>query len=184
EEEMDEEALNQYDARFNPVVTSENAYQPTFVTDFLTNLYAEYTFNPSWKLRMTGSVARRDARNETFFNSKTPQGSLISYFNTRAINAQVSFNERITLSNENWLTYNKKFKGGHSLSAMAGLSFQESDYNAYGFSSQQIPNENLGMSGIDQGVPYATSALVTESFLMSGFSRLNYNYKSKYLLTA
>lgn len=184
EEDIDEEALNQYDARFNPIVTSQNAYQPTYVTDFLANIYAEYKFLPEWTLRMTGSVARRDARNEVFFNSKTPQGSLISYFNTRAINARVGFNERITLSNENTLTFNKKFDNNHSLIGMAGLSFQESDYNAYGFSTQQIPNENLGMSGIDQGTPYATTALMSEFFLMSGFTRVNYNYASRYLLTA
>lgn len=184
EEDIDEEALNQYDARFNPIVTSENAYQPTFVTDFLTNVYAEYKFLPEWILRMTGSVTRRDARNEMFFNSRTPQGSLISYFNTRAINARVNFNERITLSNENTLTYTKKFNNKHHLVGMTGLSFQESNYNAYGFSTQQIPNENLGMSGIDQGTPYATTALLSEFFLMSGFARFNYNYDSRYLLTA
>src|SRR5690606_32230190 len=94
EEDMDEEALNQYDARFNPVVTSENAYQPTFVTDLLANAYAEYKFSPEWTLKMTGTVSRRDSRNELFFNSKTPQGSLVSYFNTRAINARVGFSER------------------------------------------------------------------------------------------
>src|SRR5690606_35935574 len=109
EEDLDEEALNQFDARFNPVVSSENAYQKNFITDFLTNVYVEYKFTPELTLRTTGSVSRRDSRREVFFNSKTPQGSLISFFNTRAINAQVGFDERITLSNENTLTYNKEF---------------------------------------------------------------------------
>jgi len=184
EEDLDEEALNQFDARFNPVVSSENSYQKNFITDFLTNVYAEYSFTPELKFRTTGSVSRRDSRREVFFNSKTPQGSLNSYFNTRAINAQVGFDERITLSNENTLTYNKEFNESHSLSVMGGLSFQESDYNTYGFSSQQIPNENLGMSGIDQGIPYTTSARIAEYSMLSGFTRVNYNFKSKYLLTA
>lgn len=183
EEDLDEEALNQFDARFNPVVTSNNAYQPTFITDLLANAYVEYQFSPAWILKMTGAVSRRDGRNELFFNSKTPQGSLSSAFNSRGINARVNFNERITLSNENTLTYSKKFQNAHSVSIMGGLSFQESSYNAYGFSSQQIPNENLGMSGIDQGTPYASTAYLSEFFQMSGFARANYNYKSRYLVT-
>src|SRR5690606_29853129 len=152
--------------------------------DFLTNVYLDYSISKEWVLRMTGSVSRRDSRSEVFFNSKTPQGSLISYFNSRGINARVGHTERVTLSNENTLTYHKKFGQGHQVTAMGGLSFQGSDYNSYGFSSQQIPNENLGMSGIDQGVPYTSSALVSEVSLLSGFARFNYNYKSKYLFTA
>lgn len=184
EEDLDEEALNQYDARFNPVVTSKNAYQKNFITDFLTNVYIDYSITDEWVLRMMGSVSRRDSRSEVFYNAKTPQGSLISYFNSRGINARVGHDERITLSNENTLTYNKEFGNGHRVTAMGGLSFQESSYNTYGFSSQQIPNEHLGMSGIDQGIPYISSALISEFSLLSGFTRLNYNYRSKYMFTA
>jgi TonB-linked SusC/RagA family outer membrane protein len=184
EEDIDEDALTQFDARFNPVVTSTNAYQKGFITDFLANAYITYDISKSLQLKMTGTVSTRNSRSERFFNSKTPQGSLVSAFNNRGINAGISFSERTILSNENTLTYNKVFNKAHKLTLLAGASIQGSNANSYGFSNQQIPNEGLGMSGLDQGMPYSSSAILSEYSLLSGFSRLNYSFKSKYLLTA
>ncbi|TZF81546.1 TonB-dependent receptor [Pedobacter sp. BS3] len=184
DEDMDEESLTQYYAAFNPVVTSNNAYNKKFTTNFLTNAYIQYDINRNLQLKMSGTVSTYNRRSENFYNSKTPQGSLISYFNSRGINASVGYNERTILSNENILTYTKTFNKVHKLTAMGGVSFQGSKYNAYGYANQQIPNENLGMSGIDQGTTYSSSALLSEYSLFSGYTRINYGYKSKYLLTA
>jgi len=184
EEDMDEESLNQYYAAFNPVVTSNNAYNKRFTTNFLANAYIQYDITKKLQFRSSGTVSTYNGRAENFYNSKTPQGSLISFFNSRGINANVGFTERIILSNENTLTYTKTFNRAHKLTVMGGMSLQESRYNAYGYSNQQIPNEDLGMSGIDQGTTYSSTALQSEYSLFSGYARVNYGYKSRYVLTA
>ncbi|MEQ7801614.1 TonB-dependent receptor [Pedobacter sp. ASV1-7] len=184
EEDLDEDAINQYDARFNPVATSNNAYNIRSNTDMSANGYINYKISPSLSLKTTGTVYNSYISIENFYNSKTPQGSLISLLNSRKINASVSNGERMTLSNNSVLTYNKTFNKSHKITALGGFEIQSSHYKGYGFSTQQIPNEEMGMSGMDQGNPLNTSAIDTEYSLLSGFGRLSYGFKSKYLFTA
>src|SRR5690606_22268473 len=53
-----------------------------------------------------------------------------------------------------------------------------------GYESHMIPIESLGLSGIDNGTPVNIRSEVAENTLVSYLSRVNYNYKGKYLLTA
>jgi TonB-linked SusC/RagA family outer membrane protein len=184
EEEMDDEAENQYDARFNPVMTSMNAYNIRKNTDVSANGYVNYKINSAFTFKSTATVFNSTNNSENFYSSKTPQGSLISYFNTKGINASISSGERLTLSNNNTLTFNKTYQKNHKITAMGGVELQTSSYKASGYATQQIPNEELGIPGMDQGNPLSTSSSLSEYALFSGFARLSYGYKSKYLFTA
>src|SRR5690606_33169735 len=53
-----------------------------------------------------------------------------------------------------------------------------------GLANQQIPNEFLGISGMDEGVTLNNTVAYSSSVLGSLISRVNYNYLSKYLFTA
>lgn len=183
EEEMDDEAENQFDARFNPVVTSNNAYNIRKTTDVSANGYLNYKITPSLTFKTTGTVYNYTISSDNFYNSKTPQGSLISYFNSKGINASVSSGERLTLSNNSVLTFNKTYNKSHKLTVMAGIEVQASKYNGSGYATQQIPNEELGIAGMDQGNPLSTLSTRSEYSLFSSFGRLSYGYKSKYLFT-
>lgn len=184
EEDMDDEAENQFDARFNPVMTSENAYNIRRFTDVSANGYLNYKIKPSLTFKATGTVLNSTNASENFFNSKTPQGSLISYFNSKGINASVSSGERLTLSTNSTLTFKKTYQKTHDITAMGGVELQSSAYRGSGYSTQQIPNEELGIAGMDQGNPLTTSSSKSEYSLFSGFARLGYGFKSKYLFTA
>lgn len=184
EEEIDEDAENSFDARFNPVSSSLNAYNIRKYADVTGNGYFNYKITPALSLKTTGTVLNSTTASENFYNSKTPRGSLISYFNTKGINAAVSAGERLTLSTNSVLTFNKTYNKVHKLTTMSGFEIQSSKYNGSGYSTQQIPNEELGMAGMDQGNPLSTSSTRTEYSLFSGFGRLSYGYRSKYLFTA
>ncbi len=184
EEDMDDEAENQYDARFNPVMTSTNAYNIRKNTDISANGYFTYKISPSLTFKTNGTFFNSTIASENFYSSKTPQGSLISYFNTKGINASISNYERLTLSGNSVLTYNKTFNKVHKLTVMGGAEFQTSNYKGSGYATQQIPNEELGIAGMDQGNPLSTSSSLSEYDLFSTFARLSYGYKSKYLFTA
>src|SRR5690606_25150911 len=49
---------------------------------------------------------------------------------------------------------------------------------------QNLPNEQLGLSGFDEGTPYSSPAVTSAYTLASFFSRVRYNYYSKYILEA
>src|SRR5690606_19697724 len=82
------------------------------------------------------------------------------------------------------LTYKMNINKDHRFVFLGGLSFQSAKSELFGYAVQQLPNENLGMYGLDEGIPYLSEASGGEYGLVSYFGRADYNYKSKYLFTA
>jgi TonB-linked SusC/RagA family outer membrane protein len=87
-------------------------------------------------------------------------------------------------SNENMLTYSKTFKRIHQLKVLGAISQQKGTISIYGASAFKIPNEDLGLSGIDEGTPQTVESSISDWVLRSYLSRINYSYKSKLLFTA
>src|SRR5690606_31592698 len=83
----------------------------------------------------------------------------------------------------NTLNYKKRINDLHSLDLLGGFSIQESKFSSQGMSVSNIPNEQLGMSGIDEGTPYEILASRSNNTIASYFARANYNFNSKYLFT-
>lgn len=169
--------------RINPVITAENTHRKTINSEIIGNAYLTYNFIKELTFNSRIGYRKRMVRGEAFYNSLTPQGSPLNPVNTRGINGNFSFAENNTWTNENTLTYQKIFKEDHKLTALAGFSLEGVATNTYGATSQHLPNEQLGMLGLDQGSPLAIAASGGDSKLMSFFSRLDYNYKSKYMLS-
>ena len=86
--------------------------------------------------------------------------------------------------NENTLSY-VYAKNDHNLNALVGATFQK--YTSYlsSITQEQITNEAFGMSGIGKGsaTPVVTASQ-GENAMISYLGRINYNYASKYYVTA
>ena len=169
------------DYRFNPILSLNNEYRKNINTYNQYNGFAEYEFMQGLKLKVSGGYTINSVRGETFNNSKTRYGSPIS---TDGVNAALTTSERKTWLNENILTYQTNINKRHSISSMAGMSLQESRYNYYSMRTIKIPNESLGMAGMNQGISGRIESTARDWSMMSYFGRLNYNYRSKYYLTA
>lgn len=82
------------------------------------------------------------------------------------------------------LSYNKAFRDDHFLSAVAGYSYQR--YVQEGFSTRNTNffTDAFGANRIQAGSaePYTTS-YKTGTVMASYFARVNYSYKSRYLVT-
>ncbi|GGH23821.1 TonB-dependent receptor [Sphingobacterium alkalisoli] len=168
------------DLRINPYLAANNEYNPLFSANLMSNAYLDYKIMNDLTLRVTGGYTRINQRREVFFNSSSRGGHR---FTNNKVNGSIWNNEITNLLNENILTYNKKFKKGHRLKAMVGFTMQDIRTYANGFSAIMVPNEALGIKGIDEG--QITTAPVTDraNGLVSYLGRLDYNYLSKYLLT-
>ena len=86
---------------------------------------------------------------------------------------------------ENFLTYNKRFNENHSLTALLGISWQESNFNnisseVRGFATDYFLYNNLGAGSLNPQVGSGKSRQSLNSY----FGRLNYSLKEKYLFTA
>jgi len=182
EEDGDFDLINQYDIRLNPIVTSNNEYNRSTTSDLLANGYLTYTPLSNLVFRFSGSVSDRQKRGVLFYNSKTVQGSPLNPRNTKGQFGSVIYNEINILSTDNTVTYNTTIDKDHKITLLGGGSVQQYNAESYGYAAQNLPNEQLGPTGLDEGVPYAGYANSGSNFMISYFGRLSYNYRSKYLM--
>ena len=81
----------------------------------------------------------------------------------------------------NTLNWEGTFPGGHSLTAMAGASYD--NYAVTYFNAQMRGYSDNTLDALDAGSdPYAIAGRATRDVLESYFGRVNYNYKDKYLV--
>ncbi|MGJ7030194.1 SusC/RagA family TonB-linked outer membrane protein [Niabella hirudinis] len=168
------------DYRINPVINLNNIVRKNGTKNLAANAYAEYTLLPGLKLRITGGINDRLVRSESFNNSRTTSG------NPRAlngVNGSLVFAQTNSWTNENILTWSKSIKE-HSINAVGGFTAQGGKSSVYGMSAIQLPNESLGVSGLDEGIAQPITATSSLWNLASFLGRVNYSYRSRYLLTA
>ncbi|TZF86279.1 TonB-dependent receptor (plasmid) [Pedobacter sp. BS3] len=172
------------DTRVNPIISAKNELRRRRSSTSNFNAYVTYNITPELTFKATGGLNLWMRRNDSFNNSQTSHGTPLLPRNIRGVNGSVGYTESNTWLNENTLTWKKTFNKQHSLDAVAGFTMQGNHSEGYGYNSQLISNEVLGMSGLDTGTPYNSTASISDNGLVSFLGRVNYSYKSKYLLTA
>lgn len=170
------------DYRFNPFKSLKNTLNDNLTKTLLTNGYLEYSIMPNLVLKVTGGIDDRIVTAQKFFSSQTAQGSLGSVGGSP--NGSIYNNYTTSLLNENYLTYTKTISQDHDLTAMVGMSNQRNKTSVRGFEANQVPNEVLGINAIGQGMPTKSVTAASSNTSVSLLGRVNYGYKSKYLLTA
>ncbi|MBO9154704.1 SusC/RagA family TonB-linked outer membrane protein [Chitinophaga sp. GCM10012297] len=170
---------------FNPLKSAQNEYDVDKIRNITINGYLEYDLTQSLKLRFTGSADLSATRSELFNNSNTRSGSpLTGVGRTNGVNGGLWQEEVSNLSNENSLTYTKKFNKNHQLTAVGVFSVQSRKENRFGYKANLVPNEALGINGLDEGVIFDKESSSTTWGLVSYTGRVNYNLFQKYLFTA
>lgn len=183
---LDETTASGIDYKFNPILNQKNLVRNNTTHNLNASGYLDYAILPALKLRITGGINNSRVISEVFNNSNTYPGSpKTSPGKINGVNGSIVEANNNNWSNENTLTYTKTFNKKHNLNMLAGFSTQGNTSNAYGFGAILLPNEKLGISGLNEGtispVTTATSSLWT---LASFFGRAKYNYQSKYYLEA
>ncbi|MCW3466109.1 SusC/RagA family TonB-linked outer membrane protein [Chitinophaga nivalis] len=167
--------------RMNPIISTRNEYNPVFNHTIMANAYIDYKPARYFTLRISGGITKEAIRKELFNNSNTRLGHPKS--STLGVNGGISQGEKTNWLNENTLTYARVFNKAHSLNVVGGMSMQKVSLYSYGFTASQLPNESLGMSGLDEGIITTGPTAKSSNALMSFLGRVNYGYKSRYLFT-
>ncbi|WP_198674138.1 SusC/RagA family TonB-linked outer membrane protein [Chitinophaga alhagiae] len=181
DELMDPEIDHANDYRVNPIVSAKNELRQRRSTNLMANAYATYAITPELTLKVTAGINNRVDQRDEFYNENTSRGTPLLP-SSRGVQANTANDSRRDWMNENTLTYKKRF-GKHALDVVGGFTMQGFTREQKGYAMVQIPNPELGLSGMDEGIPVSSSSLYTGSNLASFLGRVNYNYKSKYLLT-
>jgi len=138
---------------------------------------ASFSYNPipSITIKTLGGIENRDERSDIYktLNFRNSSGS-----------ASIKTSQFRSVLSENTVSYNESFADRHTISAVAGFTYQNfigTSLSAagQGFLSDVFGTHNLSASS-SPGVP--TSGY-TESTLQSWLGRVNYSLDNKYLFT-
>lgn len=179
------EIANNQDYRVNPLISLANQLTMYKATNMAANGYAEYAFTPKLKLRISGGITNNNTETNIFNNSFTQAGSKVVP-NAPGPNGTYGTAPVFNWLNDNTLTYKNTFNKDHNLTLLAGFSSQRNKNSFRSIYASQIANENLGLDALDL-VPAANTVVRSGSSrwtLASFLSRVNYDYKGKYLATA
>jgi TonB-linked SusC/RagA family outer membrane protein len=168
------------DYRINPVMAAKNEFNPMHTSTFIANAFIQWKIIDNLTLRITGGFNRVDQRREIFNNSSSRLGNPRT---NEKVNGSITHYQRSNFVNENTLTYKFNLKKGHNLKLLGGFTIQDSRYLSDGFTAINVPNEELGIAGLDEGIVTKSPVSKTSNALMSFLARADYNYKSRYLAT-
>lgn len=134
------------------------------------------TFKPfeGLAIKISGGIENSDDRTDAYTTT--------NFINSQG-SASVSTTQGRSLLSENTISYNKSV-GKHSLSAVAGFTYQDFrntslGASGVGFLSNVTETANLG-SANTPGIPSTSYSFAT---LLSYLGRVNYSYNNKYLAT-
>ncbi len=164
-------------SRENPVAMLELPVNHAETFRVLANTTIEYRIFPELALK-TNFGADVVFIDETFF--MPPQG-LRAYTGQGGIGARRNTRDQLWI-NETMLTFDKTF-GNHSLNALGGVSVQESRIEFVDARRSNFPNNDIPYITAGGSNPFANS-FPEDWAIASFFSRVNYGYKERYLLTA
>ena len=146
--------------------------------NFQGNVFGELTFLKDLKFKTLLGAEANFWKNRTWAPSYQwdSKGSENAYLYESA-------NQSITLLWDNTLTYSKKFDSGVNLTGVVGTSAQENKFEYINGSVQNFPSESTQTlnNGIDQTTLHGSGS---EWAIFSAFARGNFDYKSKYYVTA
>ncbi len=166
--------------RYHAITNSMNTDNRKRLDALTANAYLEFTFlKKALKLRVSGGYTNKRTTNYTFYLEETSSGH--SEGSDKGANGSFSEYMNFSLLNENTLTYTKVFKAKHSLNAILGFSAQENKTENYNYTAEEVPDEQLGVSSLKNGVITSTDSGRSVNALLSVFGRVNYSYKSKYI---
>ncbi|UGU16852.1 TonB-dependent receptor [Sinomicrobium kalidii] len=167
-------------AHYNPLYLLDVYDDQTKTLRVLGNIEATFRILPGLEYKFNYGIDRSTSeRNSTMYPNVTDRTPLGAYI-------QNNLESQSTLL-EHYLTYNLE-TGKNRIEILGGFSYQKFYFSGTSFSTENIdargegvpPANNPGYSGIQSGV----SGYAQENELQSFFGRLNYNFDSKYFVTA
>jgi len=162
-----------------PINTLNEEKLRGFTNRVFGNIYAEVQIMKDIKFRSNIAIDVSDIYESQFFPATTQSPAGNSY--PRYSASGTTFRNRLV--NENYITFTRTFNEDHNVTVMAGQSLQKElsrDNYLVGTNGSTDKLTTANASSILRSI----SSTETSSALLSYYARLNYAYKSKYLLAA
>ncbi len=161
---------------YNPLFPSqaEESFSETNTTRISGGV--EYEFIPGLRASVKGGITQ--SANEGFYQRFKPL-----YESQKETEASISSSNSRQIYADYYLQYTKQIQD-HKFSILAGGSYQDFRDRGHWASSVDFPYTDIGYYNIDAGLlERQMGSSWYEKTVMSGLGRINYDYKSKYLVT-
>ncbi len=176
----DPEVEQSFNNTFNPLLTVRNELRENSGENLITNAFAEYSILKNLKFKSSIGL-NRGARMYDLFNGSMSRSAIVG--NSLVNGGKTYFNSG-SWQNNNTLNYNKRLNKNHYFDVMGGFTLEEGKSSSFGATAIRLPNEVLGLNGLDEGNPSSVGA-GTSNYTQVGFiGRVNYKLYDRYLFTA
>lgn len=169
-------------AKLTPDVSARNEVNTNKWTSITGNVSLNYDIHNNLRLMIRGGSTRSISRLEQFHNSLTYKGYPRPANADTRVTGLFSETTRYGWMNENTLTWSNKY-GPHNFKVLGGFTIEQNKSDRYQYNTTLIPDESLGLSGIDEGIPGAPIASLSSNRMMSFLGRFDYQYLARYYLT-
>jgi TonB-dependent starch-binding outer membrane protein SusC len=163
----------------NPYALAKELDKETETDLFQSTFYSDFSLCKNLKFRTTLGTLYTNDRSGEYYPSTLERGKSVHG------EASLSYAKDMQLISENYLTYSGKILDNHEITVMGGYSYQSYRREsiriegATGFITDAFSFWNLGAA---TGTPISDSELI-KSKMASFYGRINYSFRSKYLLT-
>lgn len=165
----------------NPVADIELRQDNRNTRDFIGNAYLEFEPIEGLIFRSTIGTSFSSFRDSRYLPGELPERNQ----NNLGGEATVIQNRLSSILNENTVTYRKKVNN-HSFTVLGGVTWQKDITETSNMSASGFVNDAVGFNNISLGSEQTTFDMNT-GYLQRTYSsllgRIDYSYKSKYLLT-
>lgn len=162
----------------NPLIEAAQSTDDRTTRVFQANGGITFRFNKRWFLRSTLGTRYQNIRRNVFY------GELTSTAKRASINGYVQYSESGSFQTSNVLNYEFKSKTNR-LTLMFGQEWVSRWSQWIRSRATNFPNNDIGLSDMSLGTPGSiTSEENYDDKLLSFFSRANWNFKERFLVTA
>jgi TonB-linked SusC/RagA family outer membrane protein len=165
----------------NPVADAELRVDHDLVTKLITNGYVEYELFENFKLKSTIGAEITHTKYNNYLPGALPDRQ-ISNAGTGYANIATNYSKSIL--NENTFTYDFGLED-HSVKVLGGFTWQKDNNESTVSQADGFPNDAVLFNNLALGdaTLYFANSGFSQRTLSSFLSRVDYGYKSKYLLT-
>lgn len=164
----------------NPVALGRSVEDFAETNRTFGNIFAEYNVFDALNAKVTFGSDRQTSRRDGYINTVTKRGQRRNGF------ANIDSRERTNYLLELTLNYDKQLAPAHSISAVAGYTYQVFNGRGYVASTADFQTDDFGTDNLSAGnaEENAVGSGRFRNQLLSYLGRVNYSLLDKYLLTA
>ena len=166
----------------NPEADIQLRVDHDIITKLISNAYFEYELFENFKLKSTIGAEITHTKYNDYLPGTLPERQIS---NSGTGYGKVATNFAKSVLNENTFTYDVDIDDDHSLKLLGGFTWQKDNNESTVSEADGFPNDAVSFNNLalgDATLYYANSGY-SQRTLTSFLSRVNYGYKSKYLLT-